>query len=482
MRIFFFLSSLFCAFLINAQITISEISYNPPESNADSLEYIELYNLSTDPVDLSGWSFSEGVRLDSFDFTMEGGAYALIAINARAVKTVFGVDADMVWEEGALRNGGESITLVNAVGETVVSLTYADDGDWPSEADGTDSAGGSIELCDVNADPSDGSNWRVSMGSTGVVINGNEVLGTPRQANSVTCEVQPAVEIVGVGVTWTPADVTINLGETVRWINGGGTHNVNGTLAAYPDNPEGFGNGSPSSDPWVYDYTFTVAGVYDYKCDLHEGAGMLGTVTVIDPNVVIPDLVITEIMYNDPGENDELEFIEIFNNSDESVNLDGVSFSSGVNHTFSGESIAAQSTMILCKDAAAFERTFGFTAMAWAEGDLDNMGETLSLMDGSGNTIDQVTYGVDGDWPAEANGGGSSLVLCNISGDNNDGANWRFLDMEPAFQDGSISVFASPGQLLPCAVDVATVTQVDEMGVNTWLGKSCCLVRIGVFA
>ena len=30
--------------LVNAQVVITEIMYNPPESGQDSLEYIELYN------------------------------------------------------------------------------------------------------------------------------------------------------------------------------------------------------------------------------------------------------------------------------------------------------------------------------------------------------------------------------------------------------------------------------------------------------
>jgi len=42
---------------------------------------------------------------------------------------------------------------------------------------------------------------------------------------------------------FTPADITVFVGETVQWNNVGGFHNVNGTLATYPNNPEGFGNG-----------------------------------------------------------------------------------------------------------------------------------------------------------------------------------------------------------------------------------------------
>ena len=51
-----YLSIIFLTFistLAYSQIVINEISYNPPESGQDSLEYIELYNLGSNAVDLS---------------------------------------------------------------------------------------------------------------------------------------------------------------------------------------------------------------------------------------------------------------------------------------------------------------------------------------------------------------------------------------------------------------------------------------------
>ena len=76
-----------------------------------------------------------------------------------------------------------------------------------------------------------------------------------------------------------PADITIEIGETVVWTNISGFHNVNGTTATYPGNPESFGNGAPSLN-WSYAHTFTIPGVYDYQCDPHVGFGMVGKVTV----------------------------------------------------------------------------------------------------------------------------------------------------------------------------------------------------------
>jgi len=87
--------------------------------------------------------------------------------------------------------------------------------------------------------------------------------------------------VTTVGNTFSPANITINLGDTVTWTNGGGSHNVNATLSTYPNNPEGFGN-SINSSSWSFQHIFSIAGTYDYQCDPHTSMGMVGTVTVLN--------------------------------------------------------------------------------------------------------------------------------------------------------------------------------------------------------
>ena len=89
--------------------------------------------------------------------------------------------------------------------------------------------------------------------------------------------------IVGTNTVWTPANITIEAGQTVQFQNGGGFHNVNGTIDTYPTNPEGFTNGDPSSDPWVYNFTFNLEGTYEFQCDPHAAQNMLGMITVNAP-------------------------------------------------------------------------------------------------------------------------------------------------------------------------------------------------------
>lgn len=86
------------------------------------------------------------------------------------------------------------------------------------------------------------------------------------------------VETVG-STGFSPENLTITVGQTVQWVNTGGSHNVNGTTATFPNNPESFGNAVSSG--WTFDHTFMTAGSYDYQCDPHVGLGMVGTITVL---------------------------------------------------------------------------------------------------------------------------------------------------------------------------------------------------------
>jgi len=81
---------------------------------------------------------------------------------------------------------------------------------------------------------------------------------------------------VGPGNTFSPAQLTIQAGDTVRWSNAGGIHNVVADGGA-------FGSGAASGNSWVYSFTFQNAGSFPYYCEVHGGpggAGMSGVVTV----------------------------------------------------------------------------------------------------------------------------------------------------------------------------------------------------------
>ena len=93
-------------------------------------------------------------------------------------------------------------------------------------------------------------------------------------------EAQVTHQVAVTNNVFTPADITIEVGDTVEWTCTQGSHNVNGTTSTYPSNPESFGN-SVAPATWTYYHVFNAAGDYDYQCDPHLALGMTGTITVI---------------------------------------------------------------------------------------------------------------------------------------------------------------------------------------------------------
>jgi len=96
-------------------------------------------------------------------------------------------------------------------------------------------------------------------------------------------------KVIAKGVIFSPKNITINVGDTVEWINEEGYHNVNGKKS-HPrnkNNPTSFGNKVGSG--WTYKFTFTKPGTYKYHCDPHLSADMVGTVKVKEVKKVLKE-------------------------------------------------------------------------------------------------------------------------------------------------------------------------------------------------
>tara|TARA_B100001057_G_scaffold214188_1_gene214550 strand:+ start:185 stop:5254 length:5070 start_codon:yes stop_codon:yes gene_type:complete len=84
---------------------------------------------------------------------------------------------------------------------------------------------------------------------------------------------------------YTPSNFTINVGDTVHWVNDGGLHNVNFDINSITgssfNNPESFIS-SPTTGTNIYTHVFTIPGNYDYDCSVgaHAQNGMVGSISV----------------------------------------------------------------------------------------------------------------------------------------------------------------------------------------------------------
>ena len=100
-----------------------------------------------------------------------------------------------------------------------------------------------------------------------------------------TASAAPAatVTVMQDGFTFSPAEITIDVGDTVEWVWNSGSHTVtNGTGPDDPDVGTLFDETLDSASTLV-SYTFTEAGDVPYFCRPHYSLGMTGVVKVVDP-------------------------------------------------------------------------------------------------------------------------------------------------------------------------------------------------------
>lgn len=173
-------------------------------------------------------------------------------------------------------------------------------------------------------------------------------------------------------------------------------------------------------------------------------------------NVSTPNLVITKINYHPLEDGDfsskDLEFIEITNNSNQTIDLTGIYISElGISYQFpANSSVLGQQNIFLCNDAVAFENYYGIVPFDEFHRSLSNNSYKIRLADAFGNPIDEVTYNDDAPWPTDADGLGDYLQLNNINSDNNIASNWSSTSQETlsnknfTFLDEKIVVYPNP--------------------------------------
>lgn len=91
---------------------------------------------------------------------------------------------------------------------------------------------------------------------------------------------------VGPGNSFSPATLEIALGDTVRFRNRGGLHNVVADDLSFRcarGCDLGGGDGAPSNELWLVDVVFPTLGSIGYYCEQHGSPtdGMRGTIVVL---------------------------------------------------------------------------------------------------------------------------------------------------------------------------------------------------------
>lgn len=99
------------------------------------------------------------------------------------------------------------------------------------------------------------------------------------------------VTVTASNFKFTPATVTINAGDSVKFVWGSGApHNVradNGSFRCANGCDDTGGSGTPASG-WTVTRTFSTAGTIPFYCELHGGPGGIGMAGSIIVNAVAP--------------------------------------------------------------------------------------------------------------------------------------------------------------------------------------------------
>ncbi|MDG2122208.1 MAG: lamin tail domain-containing protein, partial [Verrucomicrobiales bacterium] len=149
-------------------------------------------------------------------------------------------------------------------------------------------------------------------------------------------------------------------------------------------------------------------------------------------------IVINEIHYDEDIKSVQGEFIELYNNSDDAVDLSAWYFSSGIDFTFPDPtSIPPRSYLVVAQNPATVQTQFGYSdALGPWRGKLSNDGETITLRDVSGNIVDKVDYSLGFPWPTVGTAPSPSIELVNPSLENDIGGHWRAAGNIPASSSG----------------------------------------------
>jgi len=433
-------------------LVINEIMYNSP--GADE-EWIELYNNTDQTIDLENWDICDDNA--SHDHIIIPAGYSIAPYGYFTISIATGgafpftPDYDGTGNF-SLKNSTDAVRVWNPDHILVDIVVYDDGSPWPTEPDGD---GPSLSLIDPDTDNSLGESWAAS----------TEDGGTPGELNF------PPVPFVTV--------VTPNGGEFIEqgeayditWIYGFWTGNVDIKLVKGAGNPQLLvSNISIEDGSWTWNVFTTQEIGNDYKI-------MIVPVNPDDPSdesddffsiieqYIAPEIVITEIMYNPPESgSDSLEFLELFNNGTDAVNLEGFYFSEGVEYVFPSIDLLPDNYLLVSIDSVAMMSTFGVEARQWTGGALKNSGEDIVLNDSFDNIIDSLTYDDNLPWDTLADGYGPSLTLCNPDVDNSVAENWTHSVNFMAVNAEGDSIWATPG--FGCAVVLLAGFEADVTTVS----------------
>jgi hypothetical protein len=498
-------------------LIISELNYHP--ADADNFEFAEVYNASSNLLDLTGVRISDGIDFTfPNSFKMSPGTFAVAVRSLPDFAARYQTPSSPYYYSnivvagqytGKLSDSGERVALLASNSIVLAEVTYSDSGAWPGRADGN---GSSLELRDLNAAAASGTNisaflarganWKSSSlynGSPGrfdppqsIVINEalahtavgtnwiefrnsssdpidlgglylSDNYATPFMYQMLTGTIVPANGFLALSVTnfgFTFSD----LGTDVLLVQGNGVN-----ILRYIDTVS-LNASAPEESQGLYEVSDGNTDFTELRANTEEADNALPRVGPV---------VMSEVMYK-PATN-KSEYIELVNITHTNVPLYDPNFPAntwqlggGVSFTFpGGQQIAPGAVIIVCATNAATLRAqyavnpsvpvFG----PWS-GALNNAGDSAKLLrpgTPEGSTVpyyrvDHLRYEPNAPWPASATNGAVSLERVTLEGYGNEPANWL-----PSVNGGTPGTFVGNRAPNLSIIGNTTVTEGDTVSL-----------------
>ncbi|GBD86322.1 hypothetical protein BMS3Abin03_00238 [bacterium BMS3Abin03] len=377
-------------------LVVNEIMYAPSSGEP---EWIELYNRTGSPLNLKKWKvadLSTNVTITGEDKFIPANGFIVLTKDS-SILNFYNVPSEIIkFNLPSLNNTGDAVVLTDSLGVLIDSVLYSPG--W-----GGSSGGKSLERISVDAGSNDQDNWGTS---------NSPDKATPGRINSLT---QKDFDIKAADILFTPPfpfkNDTVSISAEIMNV---GLNSANFTIQLFEDTnldsiPDVLLETTNSfnlsaGDSNVYQFDFQIQNIQSEKGFLINAVfaqdedttnnKLYGTIA---PGVHSQSVVVNEIMYTPSG--GEPEWIELYNNTNEQINLNGWSvtdlFTTPATATIDIDLILPpNSYAVLTKDISIinYHRVIPKILYELNLPVLNNDTDGIILKDNRGATIDSVHY------------------------------------------------------------------------------------------
>jgi hypothetical protein len=403
-------------------LIITEIHADPsPVIGLPDAEFVEIYNRSNKTLDLANYNLFESSNHTLPTHIMRSGEYVILcAASNQSSFTGFGTVVPI--NSLSLTNGGELLLLQNPNGATLDSVEYSED--WYQDTN-KDGGGWSLELINPNLLCKGGANW---------IASNDPIGGTPGTQNSVY---NNSVDNTAPSVTnvrqYGPNQILIEFDDVLN-------KNLASLSSSY-----GIDNGLfivtvvclsdnqiiLTLSPNMVDQTLYTITLNNLEDCVGNSMGISTTsMTYYGSGTASHyDIIINEIMAdpNPPVGLPEKEYVELYNRSNKTFNLENFTFTdkSSVTSTLPFFILGPGEYVTLYSNADTISFAFFGNALPVSPFPDLNTSDELILQDQLGEVIDAVAYELSWYQNSDKSTGGWSLERINPDRPCEAADNWR---------------------------------------------------------